>query len=203
VTTWIGQLQAGDEAALTKLHGRYWPWLVDMARRKLKGTVLAAADEEDVAQQAFASFCRRFKSGGVPRLVNRHDLLALLTTIVARKAVNQIDHDLGTQRRGAGRVKSESSLAKPSDDDEARGVLDQLADRNPTPQEEALLHDSYLHYLEGLPEKLRPFAELFLAGFTCREMAQKMDCAKRTAERKVELILSRWQEMAADSVSQG
>jgi hypothetical protein len=66
VTTWITQLQAGEESVLGYLHARYWPWLVGLARSKMKGARLHAADEEDVAQQAFFSFYRTFKAGGAP-----------------------------------------------------------------------------------------------------------------------------------------
>ena len=52
-------------------------------------------------------FVRRFVAGpgladalGAPRLANRQDLWALLTTITACKAVNQIQHEIGVHKRG-------------------------------------------------------------------------------------------------------
>src|SRR6266851_148097 len=101
VTTWIGQLQAGEEIALARLHDRYWPYLVAMARKKLHGLPSKAADEEDIAQEALWSFYRRLKAGHAFHLDSRHDLLALLTHIIACKAVNQIERE-STKKRGGG-----------------------------------------------------------------------------------------------------
>ncbi len=199
VSVWIGQLKAGEETALGKLHERYWPWLVAVARDKLKGARLRVADEEDVAQQAFWSFYRAFKTGGVPRLANRHDLLALLTTIAACKAVNLMRHEVGVQKRGGGRVQGESALL--GGDGERRGI-EQLADGEPTPHEEAILRDCYRYFIGALPEKLRGFAEQYLAGCTYREISEKMDCVERTVERKMALIFARWQELAVQIVNQ-
>ncbi len=200
ITAWIGQLQAGEESALGKLHGRYWSWFVAVARRKLKGARLHAADEEDIAQQAFWSFYRRFKAGGVPRLSNRHEFLALVTTIIACKAVNQIQAEVGVQKRGRGKEHSESVLVSLADP-QGQGDLDQFANGTRTPQEEAILKDTYRYFVEGLPAKLRSFAELYLADFTHKEIAQELDCGLRSVERKIHLILARWQEMAQKNVN--
>jgi DNA-directed RNA polymerase specialized sigma24 family protein len=185
VTAWIEQLKAGEETALAKLHSRYEPWLVALARRKLGSVPRRAADEEDVAQAAFWSFYRGLKAGRMPRLDNRDDLLALLTHLTACKAVNQIEHEIGVQKRGEGRVQCGSALE----------IL--AADAEPTPLEQALLNDCYQHYLDALPDKLRVFAEPYLAGCTHKEIAAQLDCVERTVERKIALILDKWQKMAA------
>lgn len=201
VTTWIGQLQAGEEAALGKLHARYWTHLVGLARQQLQDVPSRFADEEDVAQEALWSFVRRVRAGREFRLASRHDLLALLTHIIACKAVNQIEHELGVQKRGGGRVHGGSALDAllsgiDGDSRTPAGHAEQ------TPLEQALLHDCYCHFVTGLPDQLRDFAELYLAGCTHKEIAAKLGCAKRTAERKVALVLRKWQEMAAASVNQ-
>jgi RNA polymerase sigma factor (sigma-70 family) len=200
VTGWIVKLQLGEEAALGKLHGRYWPQLVALARRRLRGAPAAAADEDDVAQEAFWAFYKSFKAGQVPMLRNRHDLFAVLSHIVACRAVNQIQHEVGTRKRGGGQVRHQSALtALAGSDAPAWDAADANA-RNPL--EQVILQDCYQHYIDELPEELHAFAELHLAGLTNREVAERMGCVERTVERKMALILKRWQGLAAESVNQ-
>jgi RNA polymerase sigma factor (sigma-70 family) len=201
VSAWIEQMKAGDEAALGKLHARYWPFLVGLARRKLEGIPRRATDEEDVAQQAFWGFYESLRAGRLPRLTNRHQLLALLTHITACQAVNQIKHELGVQKRGGGRVQGESVLDNPAAPGGASRGLEQAEDPGLSPQEQALLNDSYQHYVTALPENLREHAELYLAGLTHQEIADRVGCTERTVDRKVALVLARWRQMAAESLS--
>jgi RNA polymerase sigma factor (sigma-70 family) len=198
VSEWIQQLKTGEETALEKIHQRYWPILVGLARRKLKGLPGRAADEEDVVQDAFWSFYRSFRAGRVPRLNNRNDLLALLTHIIACKAVNQIKRELN-QKRGGGQIG-------------AGALLDVLAEKNVDsglagtsrhgPLEQALVNDFYQYYVSQLPENLRDFAELYLAGCTHKETAERMGCSLRSVERKIALILERWRQIAVEQVQE-
>ncbi len=99
VSQWIGQLQAGDRAAAQKLWERYFQRLVGLARKKLQGLPRRAADEEDVALSAFASFCRGAEEGRFPRLQERDNLWRPLVTITVRKA-SQNDGQNGRFLRG-------------------------------------------------------------------------------------------------------
>jgi RNA polymerase sigma factor (sigma-70 family) len=188
VTVWLGQLREGEESALGKLHARYWPFLVALARRKLRGAPARAADEDDVAQKAFWSFYNGLRAGQLPLLKTRDDLLALLTHVVARKAVNQIQHEVGVAKRSTARTQGDSALAFLAQDTE------------PAPEEQAILKDCYAYYMSGLPDKMRDVAELYLAGCTHKQIAAQLGCVERTVERKIPLILDKWQQMSAQSV---
>lgn len=199
VTAWIAQLKTGEEVALARLHQRYWPLLVEMARKKLKGMPRRAADEEDVAQEAFWGFYGTFKAGRVSRLVNRTDLVALLTHIISRKALNQIKHEIGVQKRGQGQVLHASALAAAGADG---GGMEWAQDEERTPLDQAILKEYYHHYVDCLPPHLRDYAELYLAGCTYQEVAAHLNRSEQTVSRKMALILAKWQRMAAQSMDQ-
>jgi RNA polymerase sigma factor (sigma-70 family) len=202
VSIWIQQLKDNEETALAELHMRYWPFLVDLARRRLRNAPRRATDEEDVAQQAFWQFCKSVRAGNFPNLVNRHDLLALLSHITACQAVNQIKHEIGVKKRGAGGVKGESvlDLLRDSVDGAPRGI-EQVEDPGLSPMETSLLKDCYQHYVQALPPHLRDFAELHLAGLTYREIAERLECTERTVDRKMALIQANWHRQAETDLS--
>ncbi len=181
VEIWLEDLQAGHVSALGKLHQRYWPGLVGYARRKLRRESQGPADEEDLVQAAFLSFHRALREGRVEELSSRENFLALLTTIIARKAARKAP---GPEQMGV--------------DDPS--VLEALAaNTEVSPAEQAMLRDCYRRYVGGLPHRLRPVAEMCLAGLTHREIAAAIPCAVRTVERKMSRVLDLWHERAAAS----
>ena len=86
VTEWLDRLKQGDSLGAQKLWERYVGQLVRLAHKKLGQTPRRAADEEDVALAAFASFCRAAEAGRFARLDDRYDLWQILTVLTERKA---------------------------------------------------------------------------------------------------------------------
>jgi RNA polymerase sigma factor (sigma-70 family) len=195
VSVWIQRLKGGEEQALAELHKRYWAYLVAQARLKLGSAPRMAADEEDVAQQAFWGFYSSLKAGRLPHLNNRHDLLALLTHITACQASNQIRNELRTARRGQGTVQDEASLEHGARSGGSR-PLETFENDDLSPEEQAILKDCYERYVRSLPPELTVIAERYLAGWTHKQIAQEADCAERTIERKLALICARWRQLA-------
>jgi hypothetical protein len=118
VTQWIAQLKAREAAAAQPLWERYFRRLVALARRKLHATPCRAADEEDVALSAFASFFRAAQQGRFPRLTDRDDFWPLLVVLTLRKALRLARADR-RRKRGRGTVLNETALPDAADDEPA------------------------------------------------------------------------------------
>ena len=175
----LEEMHHGHRSALGKLHQRYWPSLVAYARRRLREASSASVDEEDIVQAAFLSFHQAFCEGRIPRLTSRENLLAMLTTIIARKAARKPPGPELTSGLGLLVLEGLSPAAGTS------------------PLDQAILNDCYERYVGGLPAKLQPFAEMCLAGMTHREIAASVPCAVRTVERKINRIVYHWREISA------
>src|SRR4051812_39687928 len=183
VTQFFGGLRAGEPSAAEALWERLFPRLVALARRTLSGRPQRAADADDAAQSAFASFCLRVRAGEYD-VGNRTDLWNLLGVITANKARMQHRREAAA-KRGGGRVVGEDALARP--------------DGSPLPLDEAAFlppADFDLHceeLLGQLEPELREVAVLRLLGYRNREIAERHDCTERKVERKLNLIRLRWQ----------
>jgi DNA-directed RNA polymerase specialized sigma24 family protein len=190
VTHWLGLLKAGDSAAAQPLWQRYFRRLVGLARLKLQGAPRRAADEEDAALSAFASFCCAVEAGRFPRLDDRHDLWQLLVLLTARKAVNLRKHEQ-RQKRGSGRVVAEADLGAEGTGEEAG--LEQVIGDEPTPAFAAQVADECRRLLEMLgDDQLRALAVARMEGFSTGELADCLGVAPRTVERKLHKIREKW-----------
>jgi len=180
ITRWLGQLQAGDAAAVQPLWQRYFHLLVELARHKL-GAKPHVADEEDVALSAFDSFCRGLKRGCFPDLRDRDNLWKLLVVLTARKACHLL-RDEQRLKRGGGQ-----STGTAED-------LEQVVAQEPSPEFAAELADNCQRLLRQLGDgELRTIALRKMEGYTTAEIASQLHCAPRTVERKLRLIRSLWE----------
>jgi DNA-directed RNA polymerase specialized sigma24 family protein len=128
-----------------------------------------AADEEDVALSAFASFCRGAERHAFARLDDRGDLWQLLFTITARKARRQLQSERRAKRGGGG-VRDEAAIAAVGSD-AGRGI-EQMADESLSPDFAVMLDDELerLMRITG-DESLREIALLRLEGYSNSEIS--------------------------------
>jgi DNA-directed RNA polymerase specialized sigma24 family protein len=180
VTRCIADLKAGEASAAERLWQAYFQRLVGLARTRLGPRGRPLADEEDVALSAFKSLCLGAARGRFPQLRDRDNLWPLLVVLTAHKATDLIKHQQ-RQKRGGG--------VRPDDVD-----LEGLLSREPTPEFSAMVAENCARLLDRLEPPLRQIALLRLDGYTNIEIAERLRCALRTVERRLELIRRTWNE---------
>jgi DNA-directed RNA polymerase specialized sigma24 family protein len=195
VTRWLQQLKQGDRQAVQPLWERYFTRLVQLARTRFARTpTTGEASAQDVALEAFASFCRRAEEDGFARLSDRDDLWQLLVVLAFRKRCNQIQHEQRQRRRPAGgRVYVASALERDSGEEGA--LLTNMLGREPEPAvvvEAAEECQRLLAQLED--EQLRQVALWKVEGFTNEEIAAQLGRAVSTVERKLARIRCLWEK---------
>ena len=193
VTHWLGQLQAGDPAAVQRLWERYFADLVGLARKRLQGTPRRAADEEDVALSAFDSFCRGAAAGRFPQLSDRDNLWRLLFTLTMQKAVDLVRAER-RQKRGGGAVLDEAALLGLPGTNGGPMDLEQVLSREPTPELAAQMAEECQRLLRSLDDAdLQTVALAKMEGCTNAEVAARLGCSLRSVERKLGLIRRIWE----------
>jgi DNA-directed RNA polymerase specialized sigma24 family protein len=198
VTRWIGDLVAGadPDSAAQKPWQRYFHRLVLLARDRLRAGHRGPTDAEDAALSAFDSFCRGAAAGRFPRLDDHDDLRALLVTLTARQAADQLRRER-RQKRGGGRVRTEQELGGAAAG--GGGVLKEVVGREPTPELAAMVAEAYRHLLGRLgDETLCRIAAWKLEGYAHEEIAARLGCSVRSVDRKLGVIRSLWRAAEAD-----
>ncbi|MEM6331335.1 MAG: ECF-type sigma factor [Planctomycetota bacterium] len=199
VAEWVRGLAAGRPESSEEIWRAYYDKLTRYARHKLAGHPRRDLDEEDVALSAMNSFYRGAAEGRFPKLDDRDDLWKLLLTITARKAQKKIRWGMAA-KRGGGEVRGESVFA-------ARGDGLGLADVLGTEPSEALsvgVAGSCGELLAKLDDdSLREIAIARLEGYSNEEIAERLDCAVRTVERKLKRIRTLWSREHAATADTG
>lgn len=181
VTVLLGLLRAGDGAAAAPLWDRYFVQLVALARLKLSGACNPARDEEDVALSAFRSFCEGLGNDRFPKLESWEDVRRVLLMLTAQKAIKA--------RRDATRLKRGGPAALL-----ATAPPDQVPCRADDPAQAALMADEVESLIDALPDdQAREIVRLRLEGYQNREIADRLGCATRTVERRLNVVRKIWE----------
>lgn len=192
ISHWIANLKHGDEDAAQALWSRFSNRLLDCAKKRLGKSQTGIADEEDVAQLAFASLCRGASEGRFKDVRNRDELWWILLTITKRKATDHLRRETA-QKRGGGRVRSETHFRTEALGEGLVWSFDHLVGKDPTPDELVILSEEYQNLMSRLGDRrLRNIAMLRIEGYTVTEIAEKLSIAKRSVERKLRLIRDNW-----------
>jgi DNA-directed RNA polymerase specialized sigma24 family protein len=178
ITQLIGGLKHADEEAVAGVWNLYFGKLVRIARRKLNGAPCRIVDEEDVALNAFNSFCGRAVRGEFRKLEDRNDLWRLLVMITQRKAAAAV-RDASRQKR-PNRHRNEIPI-------------EEIAATDPSPETLVSLGEQQQRLMALLPnDACRRIVQLKLDGHIDDGVAAKLDVTDRTVRRKLNLVRAVW-----------
>jgi RNA polymerase sigma factor (sigma-70 family) len=196
VTVWIDELRSADDAAAQKIWNHFVSRLYELGRKKLRPETRRVYDEEDAAQSAFHSVCIGIRAGRFPDLHDRDSLWRLLVVITARKVAHRQRYDR-QERRDVRRTVSEEIFAKSAQESAFAG-LDAVCLREPTADFAAEFVETCERLFEDLKDPaLRQVVTLRMEGHTDSEIAETLNCSRRTVQRRLEVIRRHWNPSGA------
>ena len=188
----LDAMQKGDDRAFAAFFNEYYDQLVQFARKKLGSFHPRTFDADDMAQSAMKSLFKSLRESRY-EAQNSVELWQVLITITKNKLIDRRRlHQ--AQKRGGGNVRGESIWIQAGEDS---GLYEQPDTRpNLTPDAQAELletTDLLFQRLEG--NKTREVARLLLAGYRINDIAEELNCVRRTVERKIAHIREQWNEV--------
>ncbi|HEY8504941.1 MAG TPA: sigma-70 family RNA polymerase sigma factor [Gemmataceae bacterium] len=182
-------LRSGSDGAAREVFARFAQRLVALARRQFDRPFGHKIDPEDVVQSAYKSFFLRHREGKL-EVGSWDSLWSLLTVITLRKCADRVEY-FRAQRRDAAR---EVQAIGPGDRPEP---WQQALDREPMPEEAAILAETVDQLFESLDPDERPILELSLEGYTAAEISQRLGRAERSVRRLRERVRKKLERMQA------
>lgn len=149
------------------------------------------ADEEDVVVNAFNSFFEGVKDNRFEQLESREDLWQILIMLTSRHAIGQAIAEK-CLKRGSGTVRTESAITD-SGMANVPTAITAISRTSPTPDFIVMMLQQCESLIDSLPNKLlKDIALLRFEGFTCAEIAERVNRSVRTIERKLSMIRVQW-----------
>ncbi len=193
VTDWIANLKADRSRAADQLYHRYVERLKGLARQRMALASRRVTDEDDIANIVMASAFEGIMQDRFHQLNDRGDLWQILLMLTDRKVTDHLRRQ-GSLKRGAGQVRGESALDHAGDSISPGRGIEQVTDRNPTPEFAVVFSEEFQQRMAQLDdEELRQVALAKMRGESNEEIARERGCTTRTIERKLALIRKIWQ----------
>ena len=191
ITEWLNQLPDGDSLAQRKIWERCANRIAREAKKHLAGVSRRDSDEEDVAIKVLNSLFQRLADGRQKPLESRTELWNLLLRMTRNKSAEEARRKLA-QKRGAGRVRGESALGAGADETGNRGI-DRVSGKTPDPQRAFDEAQQLTQMLNSLKDsQARRIALLRMANHSDQEIADILGCGKRTVQRRLEEIRTKF-----------
>jgi DNA-directed RNA polymerase specialized sigma24 family protein len=181
ITGLIHGMRLGDEVAAERIWQRYSTRLAALARKRLPVWLRSVVDGDDVANRAMEDVIVGSRAGRFPKLHDRDDLWGLLAWITVCKAIAEVERET-SQKRPPPRQ------AVPLDESLIAGDC--------SPDLYVMAAEQFDHLLELLrvkDEGLKAIALWKFEGYTDREIARRIGCARSRVARKLELIRMIWE----------
>jgi DNA-directed RNA polymerase specialized sigma24 family protein len=195
VTLWIKSVEDGDDSSAGQLWNYCFPRLLSYSKKKLPDHLRRALDEEDVALSAFKSFCLAAAKGAFPQLEGRDDLWKLLLCIAGRKAQSYVRREL-REKRGGGQVRGESIFESGGNSSDSNSAgIGNVVGNTASPEMLAQFTEDARAMIDMLQDDtIKTIALLRMEGYSVEEIAERLECGKRTVERRLTLIRRTWSE---------
>jgi RNA polymerase sigma-70 factor (ECF subfamily) len=174
--------RAGNQDAARQIVDRYVDKLVALARRRISQRLASRVDPEDVVQSVFRTFFGRIKAGQFV-IEDQDDLTKLLVSITVHKTLRQVEFHQAA-KRATSQEATQASLSHER--------MQQLLDREPTPEEANTFLDQLEHFLNKLTPFERRVLEFRMDGYTNEEIAGELG----TYDRKIRRVMERIREQA-------
>jgi RNA polymerase sigma-70 factor (ECF subfamily) len=168
----LARIREGDDDAAHELLRRYEPRVRLVVRRQLPRLLRSRFDSIDFLQSVWGSFFQKIRSGPND-LHEEKNLVAFLAWAARNKVIDQYRR-AATQRHN---IHREAALRVDG------GPGGEIAGRDETPSQVAQARETFGRLRELLPENRRVILELKAAGFSSREIGERIGVSERTIQR--------------------
>jgi RNA polymerase sigma-70 factor, ECF subfamily len=179
------RLRSGEDEAARTVFERFAGRLIQLAQRQLAPRLAQRVDPEDVVQSVYQSFFLRHREGRL-EVGDWDGLWCLLTRITLRKCAGRAEFH-SAERRDVGREQAGGGSGE--------APWQTAFDREPLPQEVAILGETLEQLFRETDPDDRPVLELSLQGHSAAEISLQLGRALRTVHRLRERVRRRLEEM--------